>query len=228
MQILANISSNDINLVKLSMISDENMVIDKTVTFEDYKNAIINVKNDGMNYFRLGYLPNTFLDGNFAIEKELTGKLALYVPGQLQRMTYQNNKDAAMIPFPSLIFFFEVEEGLIKYSQVFSIKEKAANINGTTILCNYPYGNVSPYEGRICWGSNSLPRIKSFKEFDSLVALFINSPTNNDLFQAKHSVSKDITLMKLIQEQSKRSTFNNKLLVETNKTINDVLIKLNK
>ena len=225
MDICAKFSTHESNEVKLIMKNEDGIVTNKTISFFNFKEAINECSND-YNYLRINLLPNCFYNGYFVAQKPLTGRLALFVPGQLQRMAYENGKDSGLVPYPSLMFFFTVKEGKIDKSTVFAVKEsKLQDINDETPLYNYPYGNVSPFSGRICWGSNSLPKIKSFRELDTHVTLFINSPTNNDLFQPLSSVSKDITLISLIKKQMKRKTFDNGLLVSARKSIADFLLE---
>jgi hypothetical protein len=228
MLISANFSTDLDRNVNLQMEDDDGLMINKTINFYDFKEAINNCKFTGeLTYCCIDKLPSTFLKGYFAVEKNLTGRIALFIPEMIQRMAFVTLKDSEMIPFPSLIMFIDIVEGVIENTDIFSIKEeKSSQVDDTTLLFNYPYGNVSPYTGRICWGSNPLPIIESFKMLDELILLFINSPTNNDLYLPMQSVNKNISLIKLIKSQAPRSNFNKKLLVPTNISFLDFMSRI--
>lgn len=222
-RICAEYSSEDMNNVRITL-EDNGLVINKTITFEEFKAGILACEKTDEILFRPYKMPYNYIDGIFNISKELTGNVAFFVQGQPQLMFFGGDKDGGLVPFPSLVFFFSVDEGKVAASVVFAVKETdKSKICDSTKLFNYPYGNVSPYNGRICWGGNPLKKCNSWSELEAIIRLFFNAPTNSDLYRPKESISKDISLPTLIKRVKDTETFDLNLLKPANATFGDKL-----
>lgn len=130
------------------------------------------------NYQRVGKLPHGLLD--FAIgDVPGTFKAILKVPAGIRSLQYHS--EPFMVPFPETVFLLTSVSGRLVFSQVF------ASENGN--VYHYPFGNVYP-DGKICWGRNSLPEIRSLLDMQKIPILFYGSDTNDDLYTAGRSVIK--------------------------------------
>lgn len=85
------------------------------------------------------------------------------------------------IPFPACLFVFEVRGAKIKQSKAFALRGPASREIDT--VCRFPFGNTY-HDGRICWGSNSLPAINNPMGLVGCVATFYDAPFNGDLFDS--------------------------------------------
>jgi len=94
----------------------------------------------------------------------------------------------ASIPFPSLLFRFEVE---IDNKKLVDIRVGAVTstiLRDKSIVYHYPYSNVH-HDGRICFGSNVLPKIEKLSDLSAIPELFLSGIQNNDLYSnANNSV----------------------------------------
>lgn len=83
------------------------------------------------------------------------------------------------IPFPTLLFRFTVTEERLTDAQV------GVNTNtllrDKSIVYHYPYSNVYP-DGKICFGSNVLPKIKKLTDLSMVPELFLSGIQNDDLY----------------------------------------------
>ena len=78
------------------------------------------------------------------------------------------------------MFYIKEERNRITKSLLYAVVDK--NLTDESKLYHYPYGNVYR-DGRICWGSNSLPQISSLADFERVINLFFGAKTNNDLYE---------------------------------------------
>lgn len=154
-----------------------------------------------------------------------SGKFILYVPAGKKNMLYSTEKKGKTqrVAFPPIVLYFDVRDMMVKESCAFAVKEEHRTlVTGDTVLFNYPYGNVHPDSGNICWGGNTFERLTTFKGLDEYVGLFLTSQTNNDLFQSGRSV-KCNNLAALVSRMAKADSFDLELLVPTGKTVASLL-----
>lgn len=154
-----------------------------------------------------------------------SGKFILYVPAGKKNMLYSTEKKGRTqrVAFPPIILYFHVQDMRVKNSCAFAVKEEHRTlITGDTVLFNYPYGNVNPNSGSICWGGNTFERLETFKTLDEYVGLFLTSQTNNDLFQGGRSV-KCNNLAALVSQMAKADSFDLELLVPAGGTVASLL-----
>ena len=154
------------------------------------------------------------------------GKFVLYVPAGKKNMLYSTEKKGKTqrVAFPPLLLYFDVQNMRVCSSACFAVKEEHRSIiNADTVLFNYPYGNVTPHSGSICWGGNTFEQLESFKTLDEYVGLFLTSQTNNDLFQGGRSV-KCNNLAALISQMAKAENFDLEILVPAGITVASLLL----
>lgn len=199
----------------------DGFITSKMISFEDFK-YILNDCQLKRQTYRIGRLPETYFDGVRVDSNELSGIFLFYVPAALQKMTYVSENDSSMIPFPNLLFCFYCSNGIVTLSRVFATPEKKDRLNDNSDLYYYPFGNVGE-EGRICFGSNKIPVMDSISSFEYLIAVFLSSPTNNDLFQPRFT-SSGLPLSEVIRLVASTDKFNTSLLVKNRMKVKDLLI----
>jgi len=112
--------------------------------------------------------------------------ITLEVPPRIRDIVFHDRDVGAKlkykIPFPALVFIFEMHNKILHESWCFATKEPLWKPSVELHL--FPFGNVHP-DGKICWGSGN---IKSDEEYSAanvstLVEKFIKAPFNTDLSQ---------------------------------------------
>ena len=142
------------------------------------------IRDDGC-YCRIGKLPYYYFDGviKYTEKQEISAKLQMTIPKRKIEITFEGTKYS--ICFPAIFMYYEIEAGKITNTKVYAIKGK--HWNQDTILYNYPFGNVSTQNHKVCWGNNLIPKIESLHVLDIVTSIFFDSPTNNDHYSAKES-----------------------------------------
>lgn len=192
---------------------------------------LIEILNSNMDMFaksvRTGPMPRGFVDSNFDYESR-SGKVAVYVPAAIRRMNF--NGETAMIPFPNLILVYEFTKGSHHQTVAFAVKEdRIEKVKGTTALYNYPFGNVSPGTGKVCWGSNRHEELVRIADVNIFTDKFLNSLTNRDLYQigisnaSKKDLPEFLSDLKEQVEKDKDVAFNPDYLVATTFTLDGVM-----
>lgn len=193
---------------------------------------VVEILNSNMNMFskkvRTGPMPRGFVDSSFDYET-LSGKVAVYVPAAVRRMNF--NGEIAMIPFPNLILVYEFTSGAHHQTVAFAVKESnIEKIKGTTTLYNYPFGNVSPGTGNVCWGSNRHEELVRIADVNIFTDKFLNSLTNRDWYQigisnaSKKDLPEFLSTLKEQVEKDKDVVFNPDYLVPTTFTLDSIMI----
>ena len=112
--------------------------------------------------------------------------IALEVPPRIRDIKFHDkNTDSNFnykIPFPALVFIFEMQNKVLSQSWCFAAKEPLWKPSIDLFL--FPYGNVHP-DGKICWGSGNDNGRQEYTaaNVSSLVDKFIKAPFNTDLSQ---------------------------------------------
>ena len=217
---------DDTNTSLVSVTIDNNGIKKtKSLHFSDFVKLLGKSERIVENqYTHLGQMPDGYIDGYISSTEDMTGRIAIFVPAAIQRMAYENGKDSILVPYPSLILIFSFKKGKLEKTCAFSTKaQKITQIHGDTVLYRYPYGNVSPMSGAVCWGQNRFNAIQSWQEINQLVNQFITSPTNSDLYQAGTSTSLKVDLIELLRIQSSKSYFDEDILITTKRTLAECL-----
>ncbi len=179
----------------------------KTVSIQEFKNAMDAASSDIPKGNLLGPLPEGYLESRYSSPGNFCVWTAL--PAKLRTILYYGK--AYHVPFPPLLFFFEAEKANVTKSSLYAFHGQAAQ---GAALYHYPFGNVY-HNGRICWGNIKLPRIMKLKEVECLIEAFFSSDTNDDLFhnvhhktqrELLHSLDKTFPISDL-QEMGKRLSF---------------------
>lgn len=217
--ITAVIDATTPNLVKVT-INEDGIELNKTIEYDEF--AKIFIKRVDTQRIHVGKLPKNTIDLIVSPRTEsLNGKIAVFVPASMIFMPFliSNKKMDLMLPFPSLIFIYEIAQGKLVESKVYACKEKTLGaVNKDTELFNYPYGNVSPSSGQICWGGNVIHTLDRFAEIDTLTTVFFSAPMNMDLYQKSISNSSGLDLPTFLDAVKEKKNFPAKYLVPTKLT----------
>lgn len=101
-------------------------------------------------------------------------KIGIEVPGRRRTASFSLGGDHfdAELPFPDMLFVFEVGRGHYKSSQGFAIIPPVGLPSDPLYL--FPFGNIS-HNGSICWGSAANGEVRDAIMLDSAVNKFFSS-----------------------------------------------------
>ncbi len=106
-----------------------------------------------------------------------------FIPAGRQVLNYVGN--SYVMPFPSILFYFESEGGCLLNTYVFAAKIRDSSELGTeTCLYAFPFGNVDAHSGKVCWGDTKHPFIQNISDFQNIISSFFGSEINNDYYAA--------------------------------------------
>jgi len=92
------------------------------------------------------------------------------------------------VPFPRTLFLILLYRGRPNTNRpnllvpngvrIFSLASDLLTIDQR--IYSFPYGNVSPVDGHVCFGGNNL-EVRSLKGTTGIISTFMNAPFNNDM-----------------------------------------------
>ena len=114
-----------------------------------------------------------------------------FIPAGRQVLNYVGH--IYIVPFPSLLFYFESENGRLSVTRVFATRIRDCSELGTdTQLYAFPFGNVDSYGGSVCWGETKHPPVQEISDFQGIISSFFGSEINDDYYMAgKHVIQKE-------------------------------------
>lgn len=217
MKVKSLIDSEQENVI-VQMESDNGVVEKKTISFASYVEYINNTVS-GNEGLRIGGMPRGYYDSEIIDNSNF--KAVLVIPKQKTELFYSDAR--FYIPYPTLVFRFVVQKGKVTGSEVFSVKGAASE---ESRLCHYPYTNVYD-SGRICWGSNSLPKCHALADLDALTALFFSAKCNDDLFSPERLLKGcevyQGNVRAFLQKMSEYEEFPDDILKETTDCLGQLL-----
>lgn len=101
-----------------------------------------------------------------------------------RRTVYYHEAIIEDIPFPRLIFGFELKKGdQYQISKVWigAVDDQCPNEESEVYY--YPYTNVYP-DFKVCWGSAELPRLARISQLTTIPELFFGSPNSDCLYSS--------------------------------------------
>lgn len=201
-------------LFRVTLTEDDGSVLTKTLAPEDYLRLIQNNCTVKTEYIHLGKLPKGYVDG--AVAADDTFKVLLKVPASKRLLVHTSGHYE--IPFPDLIFYFEVNKGTLKEKYVYALKGK--------ILYHYPFGNVST-NGSICMGNISCKEL-SLATADEAIDSFFSGVTNNDYYYPKEKVTVSYSQQVLLDKLSRLEEFPARWLKKSGTTLESLEKRLRK
>lgn len=153
---------------------------------------------------RLGRLPVGFYDGTIGEENDqLFASALIILPKSRHIMQYE--KTRYDICAPSLVFYFSIVKSRVQKTRIFALKDEKPNEKSQLFV--YPFGNVNIGDGAVCWGMNHLKDIRSLKDLEELMALFIQSECNEDHYRMGESCSLINTPLRGVFEMLKEKDY---------------------
>lgn len=120
-------------------------------------------------------------------ENEVKG--LYFVPADCRYMDVAGEK--CVLPYPSILFCLYARSGRIVNSSCYTLCEKDMNVLSLeSKLYAFPFGNVNPVNGNICWGNNNLGDIRDLESMRSVVTIFFSSESNMDYVTPGKSYAK--------------------------------------
>lgn len=173
--------SRNVDCARVVIKDDAGVKCSRIVTMESLIAAFRVAAVEKVKAITVGEIPFGYYDGQVAEKQGKFGACMVAVlPSGRQMMKYEDTMYDVCLP--ALVFSFTVDQERIVNTCVFVMAdEKPAD---KSRLYRYPFGNVG-MNGSVCWGGNRLPTVKSLKDLEEAMLLFINSPTNNDYYQGK-------------------------------------------
>lgn len=177
-------------------------------------------------FYRVGPLPKGYVDG--AVGEE-SATIFLKTKSDIFPTFYYDEKTRFDVPFPHMLFVFEVTKERVQSTYVYALKEygKEGYLDADTPIYLYPYGNVNSLGSRVCWGGNVLPPIKKIKDLERIPQIFINSIMNDDNYNDVNL--SNMNLRDLLVSLNGKKKFDNNILKPANTTFGRLVDKyLNK
>lgn len=222
MEIIAKFNDSAISVVETQITTDNGETEVKHMTLTDFVNCLQESVEQTDTMLSIGKLPIGYYDGKIDPIIPSNFKCTIVIPRGIHPVNYFET--IYLIPFPEIVFFFEVEKGNVATSRCFAVKD--GPITDTTNLCHYPFGNVHK-DGKVCWGSNLLPAVENLKDLDILVALFFGSPTNDDLYSisklSANSPEYVLNLRSFYEELNGQDVFPEDVLKETSGALGELI-----
>lgn len=181
-------------LFRVSLTEDDGRVISKTLMPESFLELIHNSCTLENRFVHLGKLPDGYMDAS--VSSNDTFRILIKVPARKRLLVHTSGH--YYIPFPDLVFYFEVSNGILKQKYVYSLK-------GEENLCHYPFGNVSP-NGSICMGNISCKDL-TMEKIEKIIDSFFSGMTNNDYYKANQNVTVNYSQQVLLEKLSNMDEF---------------------
>ena len=215
---ICDIAGHTLFVVRFTDTSGE--VIQKTLSPEDYADLITGSLKEDRAYWRIrpDFIPEGFVDG--CISDNSNYLIAFKVKGR--QRPFDHKSGIYNIPFPDLVFFIRMGRGRILDKEVYALKE------GSDVLYQYPFGNVST-SGSICSGNIDLDEVR--KEGPAMFAeLFFLGKTNNDYFGTGSHITTGWSQEELLRRLDGKKKFPERLLKESwgMKSLHDITNKIAK
>ncbi len=199
------------------ILNDDKSVQEKELSINDLA-SVFTVDEE-----KIYTLPNALFT-SFTAEPIIEGLVAgrkgysqttglFFLPAQKFYMNYAGEKD--ILPYPSLLFLLKEEQGILKSSKCFALKEETLDeLSPESIIYAFPFGNVLASTGSICWGSNHFEQCNGYQELRSAISIFLSSESNMDYVSYGESFGGNIkTFPALLNSLKKKAHFPKEILI---------------
>lgn len=233
MHTIFTIDSGEAGMVTCEVSDNDGKVSRKKIKLEDFYGIILKSNNalsrpEWTYYFNP---PGMFIGpgqtrglvigaGNGSSMRAL-----FFIPAGRQVLNYVGH--IYIVPFPSLLFYFESENGRLSVTRVFAVRIRDCSELGTdTQLYAFPFGNVDSYGGSVCWGETKHPPVQEISDFQGIISSFFGSEINDDYYMAgKHVIQKEEFCMQrglLIHLAALDGGFPEEYLVKSQTTVKQI------
>ena len=165
---------------------------------------------------RVESTPPGYIDG-FVSSKEGTIGAVFYVPPQKHQFVLAEygryKRKSYFMPMPGLVYMALFNKGVLASFYCFAVKDGKDEVSDETVLCQYPFGNVS-CEGSVCMGTVKRRGVKNFWDVRELIEDSLLGETNSDYLEGdKARVLANLTQHQLCEKLKKMEEFPSELLL---------------
>lgn len=183
--------------MRVSVTTDEGLETLKTVSLGDFvrlfdKSLVPVIEEE--------YSTMTLPKGATKVAQASDDTFRVNVVYEAERRQLVFGKVIYHVPFPRLIFSFDVKKGKAVGKRCFALKPNSNE------LYRYPFGNVSA-DGSICFGSIDLGAVTGGHCIDRIVDDFFHGVTNNDYYKAGETISPNFSQQQLLEKLKNMDTF---------------------
>lgn len=222
MQLIARFTDDKVSNVTVEFVDDNEMIETKVISLDDFVDIITGSIERDANEIEIGKLPNGYYSGAINVRYNNSFRCTIVVPEGIFPVRYYDTNFT--IPFPSLVFNFNVLKGKVVQARCFALKDVIPTDN--SIIYRYPFGNVHSSNGNICWGSNNLETVNQMCDLNKIITLFYGSPTNDDLYSPGNNVLANkpyvATLRAFYSHLNGRKKFTKEVLNPFNMTLGEL------
>lgn len=182
------------------------------------------------------YLPHPMFDepDSGRVEGLLAGSATddslsavFFIPAETRFMNVMGEK--CVLPYPSVIFAMTSTNGRLTSSKCYAVKEKTTGeLKMDSALYSFPFGNVQPNTGSICWGNNKLPTLGTYTDMREALTMFFSSESNKDYVRVGETFKGYKTFEDYLRALKELDKFPQKALVKTNVTLKNLINAIKK
>lgn len=201
----------------LEIKEDDGSVIEKTISLKDLKEAF--QEKPASVYYRPAALFNDYsqiIEPGLLVGKKSFSVVSgiFFLPEGKRYMNFAGEK--FLITFPSLAFYLKTLNGKIIESRLFALKEATfEKLSLKSILYAFPFGNVEPNEGKICWGSNRITELWDYGGLRTAIEIFFASESNMDYVHKGKNFKGYNTYRHFLDDLKEKERFPKKVLIES-------------
>ncbi|MFS1519520.1 hypothetical protein V1503_24135 [Bacillus sp. SCS-151] len=149
--------------------------------------------------------------GCFLYQELMNGEKVVGIEVDKQRVNIDyHRRSFKQVGHPRLLFIFRIDGQHVCSSQVLAVKDSV--LKSSTEIFRYPFSNVSN-NFQACWSDVRQMEIKDISMIGSLPYLFLNSPSNDDLYSGTNLRERFLEL--------ENKDFDDEILEETPYTLGD-------
>lgn len=196
MEAVFKIDSNNAGIVLCECTDRYGAEIRKKITVEDFVKIIQSNGEDIAGLYDETLYCNPpkgcrnlkGIDGLYLGKREnsKTFSAVFFIPGHKNVLNYHGKNYT--IPYPPLIFYFEVVRGILSETLVYATKcVSMDDLDSDTQLYRFPFGNVSE-SGEVCWGSVEFPILNRYEDLRPVIYQYFGSEVNDDYYRIDVSV----------------------------------------
>lgn len=202
-------------LFNVSYKGENGEVIEKRVGAETFAQLISGNLIVAEELVEVPKLPDIFYKTKVSPTKQGSFETLLVFKAQIRGFSYLG--EPFFIPFPALLMKLKFVDGVRQIAEIYALDTDHPT-NDSKVYC-YPFGNVDPQDGHICFGNISMD-ITSVEDAPKVFQFFIEGQTNNDLYDRQNT--EGLTQEQLIKKIKDLETYPTYLLKENGKTIKEL------
>lgn len=221
------------SLCHIKLIDDDNAVFEKEVRLDDLIATFRSETTEEHYYPVPKILRQTLLKEKPNIEGLVIGirnsslvKGLFFIPAGIRYLNFAGEQFS--LPYPSILMYLVAYAGSLHSSYCYTVKEQTLEgLTDETQIYAFPFGNVCPKTGKICWGNNSMTSLWEFRDLHNAVIRFFSSESNSDYVHPGESyvAGRSKSYPDLLRKLSTLKKFPNRILIPSRavKTVGAIL-----